>query len=285
MPATAVLDHIVVNARTDMERCEVLFEGLGFTLTPRGYHTLGSINALAIFGTDYLELLGLPPGKEDARPELSKTPPGLNGVVFKTTDADATYAHLQSIGVAANPPKSFSRPVTLNDGSTHDVKFRTVTLSGDVFPAGRLYFCEHGTPGLVWRPEWQNHANHATAFAELVVVSPEPEGLSKTISAVLKSPATSDQTSQAFRIRLGDFTLCFQTPDAYLQRFGAIAIDLGGRADVIGAAILHAALPGSLVEELSTRTGDYEVCELPDGLGVKAQRFNTLLVFRQRDLG
>jgi len=30
----------------------------GFTMTPRGTHTLGSINHLAIFGTEYLELLG-----------------------------------------------------------------------------------------------------------------------------------------------------------------------------------------------------------------------------------
>ena len=36
------------------------YRRLGFTLTPRGYHTLGSMNHLAIFGTEYLELIAGP---------------------------------------------------------------------------------------------------------------------------------------------------------------------------------------------------------------------------------
>ena len=53
----ATLDHVVINARDDMDRAADIYRRLGFTLTERGYHSLGSMNHLAMFGTDYLELI------------------------------------------------------------------------------------------------------------------------------------------------------------------------------------------------------------------------------------
>ena len=56
----ATLDHVVINARDDMDRAADIYRRLGFTLTERGYHSLGSMNHLAMFGTDYLELIAVP---------------------------------------------------------------------------------------------------------------------------------------------------------------------------------------------------------------------------------
>jgi len=56
------LDHVVINVRDRIDEGADTFRRLGFTLTPRGYHTLGSMNHLAMFGTDYLELIAAPPG-------------------------------------------------------------------------------------------------------------------------------------------------------------------------------------------------------------------------------
>ena len=50
----ATLDHVVINARDDMDHAADVYRRLGFTLTERGYHSLGSMNHLAMFGTDYL---------------------------------------------------------------------------------------------------------------------------------------------------------------------------------------------------------------------------------------
>ena len=66
----ATLDHVVINARDDMDDAADIYRRLGFTLTERGYHSLGSINHLAIFGTDYLELIGLPRGATTGRLDL-----------------------------------------------------------------------------------------------------------------------------------------------------------------------------------------------------------------------
>ena len=110
------LDHAVINVGFEMDRAEASFENLGFTLTERGYHTLGSINHLMVFGTDYLELIGLPPGTENPRPDIAGAPLGINGLVFKTSDVEASYAHLRALGMDGDPPNAFSRPIKLPDG-------------------------------------------------------------------------------------------------------------------------------------------------------------------------
>ena len=80
------LDHVVINVKDDMDLAQLVFSNLGFTLTPRGYHTLGSINHLMMFGSDYMELIGFPEhgvaNNPNARPDLTTAPFGINGLVF-----------------------------------------------------------------------------------------------------------------------------------------------------------------------------------------------------------
>ena len=66
------LDHIAINVKENIDEAYKLFSELGFTLTPRGYHTLGSINHSMVFKNDYLELIGTPKGKPNMRPELKE---------------------------------------------------------------------------------------------------------------------------------------------------------------------------------------------------------------------
>ena len=47
------LDHVVVNVRDEVEAGLDTYRRLGFTMTPRGYHSLGSMNHLAILGTEF----------------------------------------------------------------------------------------------------------------------------------------------------------------------------------------------------------------------------------------
>jgi catechol 2,3-dioxygenase-like lactoylglutathione lyase family enzyme len=167
-----VLDHVVIDVRDRMDEAARVFAALGFTLTPRGHHTLGSMNHLAMFATDYLELLGF--GADGgSRPELASFPIGLNGLVFKTADADVVHAHASSAGLPILPVQSFSRPVALVDG-VQDAKFRTTRLDPTKIAMGRVYFCEHLTPELVWRAEWQSHPNGVRAVARVIIATPEP---------------------------------------------------------------------------------------------------------------
>ena len=86
------LDHIAINVKENMDEAYQLFSELGFRLTPRGYHSLGSINHSMVFNNDYLELIGTPRGKPVTRPELKKAEIGINGLVFKSDNIKKTLS-------------------------------------------------------------------------------------------------------------------------------------------------------------------------------------------------
>src|SRR4029077_18124631 len=98
----ATPDHVGVNVRDRIDAGLETYRRLGFTMTPRGYHTLGSMNHLAILGTEYLELIAAPPG-DTRRAEILASPFGLNGLVFGTDDSAAVYAALHAAGVPVEP--------------------------------------------------------------------------------------------------------------------------------------------------------------------------------------
>ena len=219
-----MLDHIVVHVgRGGMDAAAAASEALGFTLTDRGYHSMGSINHLAMFQQDYLELLGVPAGDTSSRPELQGAPLGLNGLVFKTDDADGTYRHLQAIGMAGEPPKAYTRPVKMQNGTTRDARFRTVTVRPDVFAAGRVYFCEHNTPELVWRPdlpELQQHPNGARGICEIVIVSEAPVEEVANFAMLLDAPVSPEGNA----VEVAGFRVAVVTWAEYSDRFGELAL-------------------------------------------------------------
>ncbi len=279
---SAVLDHIVINTRFEMDRGQEIFAKLGFNLTPRGHHTLGSINHLMMFDSDYLELLGIAEIDADKRTDISRAPPGLNGLVLKTSDVDETFARLEALGMAGDPPRSFSRPLTLSDGTSGEAKFRTVTLRGDAFPAGRLYFCEHLTPELIWRAEWQTHPNGVTGFCELVIVSDVPEETAARLAALLEISAT-DKRDGTWSIALDTgFRLTFETRDAYAVRFGELARAGEGREAFLGALCLRAQDQDTLREFLDPDQEQIFLSQSENGPVVVISAFDTLLCFERQ---
>lgn len=278
---SAALDHIVINTRFEMDRGQEIFARLGFNLTPRGHHTLGSINHLMMFGSDYLELLGIAEIDAGKRTDISRAPPGLNGLVFKTSDADETFARLEALGMAGDPPRSFSRPLKLNDGTSGEAKFRTVTLRRDAFPAGRLYFCEHLTPELIWRAEWQTHPNGVTGFCELVIVSDASEETAARLATLLETSAT-DTRRGTWSIALDSgFRLSFETRDAYAVRFGALARADAGREAFLGALCLRAQDQDVLRGFLETDQEQVSLSHNENGPVVVISAFDTLLCFER----
>jgi hypothetical protein len=137
------LDHAVIAVR-DLDAAAATFRALGFTLTPRGQHSIGSQNHCIMFGSTYIELLASP----KPHPWLDYYRgfgEGLAAIALSTNDADAASREF-----AAKPPMDLSRPV---EGGI--ARFRLVPLDGVPY----LFVCQHLTPELVWRPEWQSHAN------------------------------------------------------------------------------------------------------------------------------
>jgi hypothetical protein len=87
--------------------------------------------------------------------------------------------------------ESFSRPVAL-DGAMRDARFRTTRVDPAKVAMGRVYFCEHQTPDLVWRPEWQTHPNGARAITRIIVATPNPRRTAMLFHDLFGADTTAD---------------------------------------------------------------------------------------------
>ena len=233
---TPTFDHVVVNARDRLDDAQAVYQRLGFTLTPRGYHSLGSTNHLAIFGTDYLELLGLP--AETARPDVASDPIGLNGLVFGTEDSGGVYAALAAAGVPATPPNEFTRPVELGDGTSRNATFRTVHIQPTEGRPGRLYFCHHLTRDLVWRDEWRHHATGAIGIVPAVIASREPAILAALFGCMFGESAVR-VVEGGIRLAVGAVALEVLDPATVARQMGDAAAAPAGRDHYMAALTLR----------------------------------------------
>lgn len=246
----AILDHAVVDARDGVDDAVTLFRRLGFSLTARGYHTLGSVNHLAVFQTNYMELLGWEGDDANARPELSRFPAGLNGLVFRADDADTLTASFNNAGLPAQPPLSFSRPVRLPTGAQMNARFRTVRFEGGTFGSTRLYFCEHFTPELIWCPEWQHHENGALDIARVVIQAAKPHRLGKLFATMFGEAAISLEGNRCV-VRATNARIEIMPRAEIAHAFRDAAPDLGTRDEAMAGLTIRTASLASAAAALS----------------------------------
>ena len=277
MIAIAEIDHVAINVHYHVDQAEKALRKLGFQVTERGYHSLGSINHLMVFDSDYLELVGLPAETKNQKPlrrEIIKTCYGINGLVFKTSSTDEVFARLQELGMAGHPPKTFSRPVELVNG-TIDALFRTVKVRSDVFPGHRVYFCEHHTPEAVWRSEWQSHKNGAASIAELVIVSEDHDRIANKFASILSTNV--DRTGNGLAMKLDGASLSFLSPSAYRARYGSLATSMEERNFIFGALIIRT-MDISAVRRF-VKDAELEIVDNTDCLIIREPLLDSVLEF------
>ena len=250
------LDHLVINTRFDTDAAQAIFEQLGFTVAPSGYHTLGSINHAIVFHDHYLELIGLPADGKTVREEILNSPLGADGLVFRTDDPAATFTRLEQAGFDATPPQTFSRPVD----QLGDARFTTVRMKPGQLDGGRVYFCQHLTPEFVFRDEWQRHPNGATSLSalHLIDVAPEPY------------------------LQLGEiearFKLVYWTRNTFNGHFGTMASHVTARGPRYGAITVRTPAWRSMKQKANAAGLPARVDA--DRVLVALPRFDTLLEFR-----
>jgi hypothetical protein len=271
------IDHVVIDVGERFDEAERRYLALGFQPTPRATHSLGSVNQLFVFGSDYLEFLS--PGT-GTRPDLVGFPVGLNGLVFALKGADAMYDELRSRDVPVQPVQRFSRNADLPDGTHAEARFNVIRLVPRTVFDGRVYFCEHVTPELIWRREWQAHPNGALAIARVAIAARDPGRVAAMFdrmfdTGAVTSPAAQDQPHV---MRAGDAAVEIWPHDVLARILGDAMPDPAGRAD-------HMALVGIRVRSLDEtkdllRASDIDVESEPGRLLVPpAQAMNTALEF------
>lgn len=231
------LDHVVINVMDQLDVAADLYRRLGFQLTERGHHTLGSSNHLAVFGENYLELLGYEPGRQTERADLWKHPLGLTGLVFKTTESLALHATLVEKGVPVENPAEFSRPVAL-PGGTRDAAFRVVRLGSQLIPNGRVFFCHHFTPELVWRDEWRQHPNGVIDISEFTIAADNPSKTADLYRTIF-GPEAVTEVSGGHALQAGRATIQFLSPAELDRRFAGGAVTTTSQGDRMAALTLR----------------------------------------------
>jgi len=177
------IDHVVILVK-DLDRAQAAYARMGFSLTPRGYHTLGSQNHCIMFGRDYIELLAVPkphPAMQFFSDFLADGE-GLGAIAFATRNANGAHAELAADGIATDAPLDFSRPVE----QLGEAKFRIVQLPAGLTPGCRMFLCQHFTRALVWRPGFSNHAIGVTGIAGVAVIAPQADGYASVLAETAK---------------------------------------------------------------------------------------------------
>ena len=233
MPEILELDHIAINVKENMDDAYELFSELGFVITPRGYHSLGSINHSMVFNNNYLELIGNQKGKPINRPELKNAELGINGLVFKTNNVHKTYNHLVDINFDQDAPRSFNRPVII-DNIENKAMFETVSVKSNIFKAGRFYFCNHLTPNLVWIPKYMAHPNTSLGIEEIIMIDNDPKSILKKLNKIsdqLKVEFTNKQIS----IKTKDISISILDREKFKKRYENIVSEMKLVPSMFGA--------------------------------------------------
>jgi hypothetical protein len=264
LPA-ATLDHVVINARDDMDRAADIYRRLGFTLTERGYNSL----------------IAVPKGATTGRMDLLGFSYGLNGLVFGSEDSAATFAELEKSGVPVEPPMEFTRPVKYSGGPNGtkeaDARFRTVRVKAGVVPYGRVYWCHHFTRDLVWRDEWRHHANGTVAVARALIVEPDPAKAAGLYAAMFGPDSVRD-IEGGRSVTVGNARFDIVTAAALRAEFGDAVPDADGRPAYM-AGLTFRTVSLSRAEKALT-AGKIETIERDGRLIVPArQAMNAVLEF------
>jgi hypothetical protein len=176
-------------------------------------------------------------------------------------------------------PQSFSRPVTI-DGVEHLARFHTVRTAPELFEAGRVYYCQHYTPELVWHRPWMSHSNGVRALSELVIVTSNLEtDAPRYAKAAQSSP---ERQGDDWTILLPhDFRLTLISPARYRERYGEQCVDADGRHSFFGAIVFDAREPGR-IRDLASSIPDLRIGTDETTLAALIPFLNTLLEFRER---
>ena len=271
----ATLDHVVINARDDLDHAADTYRRLGFTLTPRGYHSLGSMNHLAMFGNDFLELIAVPKGATIRR-DLLSYPFGLNGLAFGTEDSTSTYGALSKVGLPVEPPLEFIRPVEV-DGAARDARFRAVRMKGGGVPYGRVFFIHHFTRDLLWRDEWRHHANGVVAVVRAMIVDADPAAGTK-LYADMFGPEVVRDIKGGKNVVAGNANLEVITETTLKDQFGPSVPDAEGRGAYMAGLTFRTVSLAKVAKAL--QAGEIEFVQSPGRLVVPARlALNALLEF------
>ena len=210
------IDH-VAHFVPDINAASAALERLGFTLTPFSAqsHRLqaegplapaGTGNRCVMFERGYVEVLTPThdtPVASQLRSAMERYV-GVHLIAFGTEAPETDHARLARAGFSPLDPVALQRPIG-TEGGDSTARFTVVRVPPGTMEEGRIQFCQHHTPELVWQPRWLTHSNGATGLhSVLVCVEDAPEAAQRYARFTGIAP---DRSGEAWAIETARGTL------------------------------------------------------------------------------
>jgi hypothetical protein len=179
-PGALNVDH-VAHFVPHADAASAALEKAGFTLTPfsaQSHRTepggplmpAGTGNRCAMLQRGYLEFLtptGDTPIAHQLRSAIQRYV-GVHLIAFGTAAPAADHARLARAGFAPLDPVALQREID-TERSRETARFTVVRVPPQSMPEGRIQFCQHHTPQLLWQQRWMVHPNRAAALAGVIL--------------------------------------------------------------------------------------------------------------------
>jgi catechol 2,3-dioxygenase-like lactoylglutathione lyase family enzyme len=256
------IDHAVVVVR-DLDAARATFARMGFTVSPRGFHTVGSQNHCVMFGHDYVELLASP--EENPHPsrqhytEFARQGEGLAALALQSRNAKGAYTELLWAGFGPSDPLELARPVAL-PGGEREARFRITQVAPGAMPGGRVFVCEHLTRDLVWRSEYLRHANGATGLAAVAILCDDAAAAAKPYERLFDTKAK--EIAEGLLVETGGAPVAFVTAAALAKRLPDVWVS-ARPAPLMAALFIRVADRDAAARAL--RAGAVRAARMPDG--------------------
>jgi hypothetical protein len=258
-PGELCLDHLG-HFVPDLDAAAKVFEDVGMAVTPVSHHQVagtpaGTSNRCVMFEEGYIEILAPTadtPNAQRVRARMDRFI-GVHLACFGTADAEAEHRRLAAHGFAPEPVVDLKREV---DG-VGTVAFRVVYMAPERMPEGRVQYCQHVTPGGVWREGYVNPfrlsavyvvaedpPQVAARWGRFAGMLPTPEGKTVALRTARGRVVIGKRTAVARILgaapaapALAGYELACGHPKAFLERCRKAGLPVKGNAVTLPAAL------------------------------------------------
>ncbi len=271
--AGITIDH-VAHYVPDLDAAHAALSALGYSATPFSAqsHRLepdgpllpaGTGNRCVMLRDGYVEFLTPTHDTPNARQLQAAIAryTGVHLIAFGTQAPGSDYARLQAGGFAPLPPVALQRQTSTATGIA-TARFTVVRVAPSAMAEGRIQYCQHHTPDVVWQPRWLTHANHAAGLSAIVICVADAAEAAGRYARFSGLPIT--QTGNTWRLDCARGYLLFVDAVTLHQTLGVAAPTLPWIAGYLIDSDDMAAT-GAMVR--GHRIGERLCVELPPALG------------------
>ena len=119
----------------------------------------------------------------------------------------------------------------------NEAKFETVSIKDNVFKAGRIYFCDHLTPSLVWIPEYKSHKNNVLGITEITVIDSNPLSVLDKMSKITDK-IKIDTHENFITVKTDDVKISLYDTKSFKERYRNFGEEINLRKEMFGSLTL-----------------------------------------------